>query len=1054
MKIKIAFVMLALVTIVPLAKAGVTGKIAGTVTDAQTGAPLPGVNIFVAGTTLGAASDLHGHYTILNVRPGSYDLSASMMGYGKITVTNVRVNIDQTTTIDFALKSSVILGEEITVVAERPLVEPDVAASKQIITANQFEQLPVVSITDIVGYQAGVTSDLSIRGGRPDQAIFMVDGTVLRDERTNKPITALPLSAIQEVAIQTGGFSAEYNEVRSGVINLVIKEGAAETYSGTATVRYSPPTPKHFGISPFDPNSFWLRPYLDPAVCWTGTNNGAWDSYTQRQYPRFDGWNVVARKTVEDDDPTNDLTPAAAQRIYQWQHRKKGEISAPDQNIDLGFGGPVPVIGKRLGHLRFFASHRRSQEMYLMQLSRAGVYDQSTMLKFTADLTPATKLSVLGLYGELEASSFSTSGGTDYIQDTYDVASTIDRVGFTIPWRIYTNLYWCPTAVYYHTLSTKLTHVLNPTTFFEFQLKRTSKEYHTSHERFRDETKKYEIFPGYFVDEAPFGFLEKPVFGIDGLCMGGPLSVARDFSQFASYSARFDLTNQVNQRNQVKAGLELIYDDFDLKFGMENRALPAGNWWTTSSQQPFRGTAYVQDKIEYQGFIATVGLLASYVNPNGDWYDVDAYSRAFFSNSFQAANEGLFKTKPARSQWFLSPRLGVSHPITVNSKLYFNYGHYRQMPKSESLYRVQRTATNKLDYLGDPTLPLARTVSYELGYDQSLFEAYLLQVSAYYKNIDNQEDWTRYISTDGKVNYLQLTANSYEDIRGFELNLSKMYGTWVTGNFNYEYRVGTAGYFGVKSYYENPSDQREFLRQNPYQEKPVPRPRAKGYIDFHSPVDFGPTWGQHNPLGGWHFNFIGQWTAGQWLTWNPNNIPGIKYNLQWNDFFNVDLKISKMFTFGKLQVKLFMDIFNVFNLKYLSGESFYDADDYNYYMYSLHLPTNQAKSLGTPDAPYPNIPGNDRPGDYRPTGVAYVPIEYRGRIDIINDTGLKGVLYFNAADASYWKYADGQWLLEDKSRVDNVLKNKAYIDMPNQTFFSFLNPRDIFFGLTISFDLK
>jgi hypothetical protein len=234
----------------------------------------------------------------------------------------------------------------------------------------------------------------------------------------------------------------------------------------------------------------------------------------------------------------------------------------------------------------------------------------------------------------------------------------------------------------------------------------------------------------------------------------------------------------------------------------------------------------------------------------------------------------------------------------------------------------------------------------------------------------------------------------------------------------------------------------------------VPRPRAKGYLDFHTPGDFGPGMGNHKPFGGWHFNFIGRWTAGYWLSWNPNNIPGINYNVQWNDFLNIDLKISKSFTFGKFQVKFFMDIFNLFNQKYLSGSSFYDADDYNYYMYSLHLPKDKANALGSPDAPYPNIPGNDKPGDYRPTGVDYVPIEYMGRIDFENSTGLASVIYYNAEDASYWKYSAGQWLLEDKSRVNQVLEDKAYIDMPNQTYFSFLNPRDIFFGLTISFDLK
>jgi outer membrane receptor protein involved in Fe transport len=53
----------------------------------------------------------------------------------------------------------------------------------------------------------------------------MVDGIVLRDQRDNSPITSVPLSSMQEISVQTGGFSAEYNNVRSGVVNVVTKEG-------------------------------------------------------------------------------------------------------------------------------------------------------------------------------------------------------------------------------------------------------------------------------------------------------------------------------------------------------------------------------------------------------------------------------------------------------------------------------------------------------------------------------------------------------------------------------------------------------------------------------------------------------------------------------------------------------------------------------------------------------------------------------------------------------------------------------------------------------------
>jgi len=388
----------------------------------------------------------------------------------------------------------------------------------------------------------------------------------------------------------------------------------------------------------------------------------------------------------------------------------------------------------------------------------------------------------------------------------------------------------------------------------------------------------------------------------------------------------------------------------------------------------------------------------------------------------------------------------VSHPITENSKLYFNYGHYRQLPTSDRLYRVQRAINNKVDYFGDPTIPLAKTISYELGYDHALFKDYLLHLAAYYKDISDQQDWTRYISFDGKVNYYKLTSNSYEDIRGLEVDLTKMWGKWFSGNINYEYRVSTSGYFGVGQYYENPAEQREYLRSNPYQSKPIPRPRFKAYLDFHTPSDLGPDLGGLRPLGGWLFNFLGQWTAGYWGTWNPNNIPGIIYNVQWRDYYNVNLKVSKTLRVGNVDLKFFMDIYNLFNLKYFSDASYIDAHDYNYYMKSLHLPASITDQLG-----YGNIPGNDHPGDYRKEGTYYQPIEWISSISAMTDPDTIPI-YYDAETEKYMQYSNGAWInVTDTDELQKVRDTKAYIDMPNQTFFTFLNPRSIFFGFTINY---
>lgn len=1025
--------------------AGTTGKIAGTVRDGETGEVLPGVNISIMGTMMGAAADMNGYYVILGVPPGEYKLTASMMGYVNYMYTNVRAKIDITTVIDFQMKEAVLEGEEITVVAERPVVEPGVAASQLYVTSEHIEALPVASVAEVVGLQAGVTSGLYIRGSSSDQSIFMVDGIILRDERNNEPITAVPLSAVKEISVQTGGFSAEYNNVRSGVVNVVTREGEKNRYGGVFTFKARPPGPKYFGTSPYDPDSYWLRSYLDPNVCWTGTESGAWDKYQQRQYPKFDGWNIISDRRMKDDDPTNDITPAAAQRIFQWEHRKEGDIDKSDYNMDGGFGGPVPIIGESLGNLRFYTSFLKHRNMYLMELSCDAMTNESYMLRLTSDITPSIKLSLLGLYGETAGTNESRSGGTDMLSGTLDIADQVNQRGFTVPWRIYTNNYWSSTTRYYNTVSAKLRHVISAKTFYEAQIKRTAYKYFTTPGRNRDYSKQEELFDGYWVGEEPLGFQAQADFGITGLAFGGPISTARDYSRISSTSAKLDLVSQINPQNEIKAGAEIVFDDYDMSFGSINTFLPEGNTWTSFERNPFRLTAYLSDKLEYKGFVASLGLIAEYSNPNGDWYDIGIYDSDFLSQNYKEENET--KTNKAASQLVVSPRLAISHPITEYSKLYFNYGHYRQMPTSERQFRIQRAGTNQMDYLGDPTIPLARTVAYELGYDHSLFDNYLFHLAAYYKDISDQEDWTRIVSFDyKKVIYRQLTANSYEDIRGFEADLTKLWGRWFIGNINYEYRVETSGYFGYGEIYENPAEQREYDRNNPQQYKPRPRPRFKSYLDFHTPGDYGTKWAGIHPLGEWHINLISRWTAGYWFEWNPQKKPGIDYNVQWNGDYSFDLKISKLIPLGNFNLKIFADFYNLFNLKQFSRNSFIDIHDYNDYMYSLHLAANITDELD-----YGNIPGDDRPGDVRKEGVEFVPIEWNADLDKVADPNSRAI-YYDASNKKYMQYVSDTWVEVNSSRIDQVLDDKAYIDMPNQTFFTFLNPRSIFWGFTLNYN--
>ncbi len=997
--------------------AGTTGKIAGVVTDAENGAPLPGANVIIEGTTMGAASGINGYYVILNIPPGIYTLKASMMGYSSVAVAQVRVNIDLTTTVDFKMRPQVIMGEEIQVVAERPVVQKDVSASQANLNAREIQSLPVVSVASVVALEAGVRG-LEIRGGSVDQTAFMVNGFTMRDERNNQPYTAVSYTAIDEIQIQTGGFNAEYGNIRAGLINVVTKEGKKDRYHFGMITRYSPPAKKHFGHSPSSPESYWIRPYVDDAVCWTGTKNGAWDEYTQKQYVEFEGWNAVSEKTLKDDDPNNDLTPSAAQQVFLWEHRRKLDITKPDYDVDISFGGPVPFISDPLGNLRFFASYRNSQNMYIVPLSRDAYRDYSGQLKITSDIRHGMKLTIDGLIGQQSGTNDNNSGEPGIFSDSWAIASALSNGPKYIDGRMYGTDYWCPSTVTRNSIGAKFTHVLSPNTFYELTMQRFQSRYDTNPGTPRDTSRIYKFGDNYYVDEAPFGYQPAPSTGIVGLRMGVGMSNSRDSSRVTVYSTRFDITSQINRYNNIKGGFEFVYTDNYVNYASVDIFLPSGRSQSKWHTFPMRAALYLQDKLEFEGMIANVGLRMDYSHAGGEWYAYDDPWNKAFSAKYSMGIDTLLDKKPTKRIVNLSPRLGIAFPITIDSKLYFNYGHFRQLPTPENLYLLRReTATKYVMRIASPNNPLPRTVAYELGYEHNLFNQFLIRLAGYYRDSALQPRAVTYRSDDGTVNYSVNKPYNYQDTRGFELTLRKNRGEWVQGFINYTYEVITSGNFGFAIYSNNPAEMRRIESETwrSYQEKPVPQPYARADLDLFMPPKYGPKFMGFYPLADWRLNILATWRAGRHFTWTGGgSIPGIENNVQWRDYYNVNMKFSRNFRIGSADIQLFVDIFNVFNLKYMTNYGFVDSQDYIAYMKSLHLPAKIGDELG-----YGNIPGNDRPGDYRT--VPYEPYDP-------NDP--------------------------DKERQQRILKTKAYIDMPNQQFFTFLDPRDIFWGVRVSFDIK
>jgi hypothetical protein len=1035
---------------------GTTGKISGFVTDAQTGEKLLSANVLIEGTTTGAATNLEGYYVILNVPPGTYRVTASLLGYQSVTMIDVRVDIDQTTNLDFRLREEMIEGEEVIVVATRPVVQKDVSASRANITAAEVQSLPVAQVASVVGLQAGiqVTSDnkFVIRGGAADQTAFLINGLSLRDGRDNTPYTGISLTSIEDVQVQTGGWNAEYGNIRSGLVNVVTKEGGSNAYTFAMFSRYRPEGPKHFGMHPHDRNSYWIRPYVDPAVAWTGTENGVWDEYTRRQYERFEGWNSVSQKTLLDSDPNNDLTPEAAQRLFLWEHRRVTGITLPDYDVDMSFGGPFPELSS-LGNLRFFASYRQSQSAYLLPLSRDAYREYNGQIKITSDVSQGMKLTIEGLVSRSTGTNDNNAGLPGLFTTASTLAAQMNRVSF-IDTRIFATDYWAPSVIKRNMIGAKLAHVLSSSMYYSASLHRFETEYGTGPGRLRDIRPLNKFGNNYYADEAPFGFQPDVSTGINGMRMGVGMSNSRDSSVVAVYTFRFDMTSQLDRFNEVKAGAEFIYTDNQVNYASVDARLLSGRSRSQWHTFPKQGAIYLQDKLEFEGMIANLGVRLDYSHAGGAWFSgLDRYDIRF-SDARSLGLDSLL-SEPTDHIFTLSPRLGVSFPVTEVSKIYFNYGHFRSLPAPEDLFLIRRFSdTYAITRIADPNKPFPRTIQYELGYEHSLLDEYLLRVAAYYKDVSGESFLVRYTGgPNNAVNYQVSTPNRYRDIRGFEFTAAKNRGQWVQGFINYTYDVRTTGYFGLSQYFENRGQQREFERTNVYQEKPVPQPFARANIDIYSPEDFGPQVLGHHVFGDIRVNLVGSWASGFYFTWTGGGqAAGVENNVQWKDTYNVNMRFSKNFRVGRANLQFFMDVSNLFNFKFMNSLGFVTTQDYEEYIRSLHLPAEIAGDVYTPKFGYLNFAGNDRPGEYRRNGAAFTPMVAVENISNVS-VPAPSAIYFDKATGAYMSYVNGAWAPVDQARLQQVLDDKAYIDMPNQEWFAFLNPRNIFYGIRFSFDI-
>ncbi len=219
--------------------------ISGFVREEASGEPLAYTNVFIKGTSIGAASNIDGYYVLTNVTAGRQEIAVSIIGYEMIT-RKVNVQANQDLRLDFRLKRTVLEGEAVDVFGEaqkmRQLVEPSRISLdlRTLETAPAFVEPDLFRTVQLLpGVQTlnDLSSALYVRGSTPDQNLIMLDGiTVYNPYHLGGIFSTFNTDAIKEADFHAGGFPARYGGRMGAILNVINREGNTEEIQGNANI--------------------------------------------------------------------------------------------------------------------------------------------------------------------------------------------------------------------------------------------------------------------------------------------------------------------------------------------------------------------------------------------------------------------------------------------------------------------------------------------------------------------------------------------------------------------------------------------------------------------------------------------------------------------------------------------------------------------------------------------------------------------------------------------------------------------------------------------------
>ncbi|MFZ0391664.1 MAG: TonB-dependent receptor [Calditrichia bacterium] len=892
--------------------AGNTGKLAGRVVDSQTGDPLIGVNVLVQGTSLGSATDEDGFYYILQVPPGVYSLEFSYIGYHSLVVREVQIKVDLTQRIDVELESDAVEGPTVEVIADQPIVQKDITSTRRAASREEIANTPgFESTTDIFLLQGGSMvdagpqsinlgegsqlqvrdeslKDIHVRGGRGGEILYMVDGVpVTHPIYGGRDVLDLNVVDVQSMELLTGAFSAEYGQAQSGVVNITTRSGSNRVTGG---VEYKTSEIELLDTYNTQYTSFYL---------------GGPEPLTSNLFPNIG-------------------------------------VDLPGKMFFF-LSGNVSMTNTP------YNNHRDRDQFSFMGVDITKKQNNTSNLNGKLNWDLSNKLAmVFSYHGSWKDWSNFNWIWKNYPNNTADYNRSNQNVNFTFKHTLSKSTWYNINLGYLYVDYDGSLNDMRPPDFWQFAKGGNWYDYGTFKEKFNG------------IPDSVRSTITAPQTDVYGfISPRSKESIWRDDITH-TYTFKGDITSQVHPEHLLKSGIEVRYNDLqyiDIQDGghqlsnygrylYENEEFfpaPAGpykefgqNRWVFNAY-PILGGAYLQDKFEKEVMIINAGIRV-------DWFRLGSTVESnSWKNTWESAT-GL-NADWNQMKYKLSPRFGISFPVSEQMVVFFSYGHFNQIPELQYFYRDPYTG----GFTGNPHLDFEQTVLYEFGFTRQLAKNWAIDIKSYTKDISQQVETTRLLGNLGvPVNLYD--NKGYARARGLEFELTKRYSGYTSGKLTYTLQWAN-GY--SSSAFEN---YRRSLTDFPLpiRERPLRwdvRHQLVLQASLNSPEGRAPNLFGWKLPDNWNLTVLSRYTSGQPYTpysLDPAVLQKTENTATGPANFITDLKFQKTFPVTGLDISIFADFFNIFDYKNVQidyGFNTYTGEPFKYGDLDSQLAANGTRRL-------------------------------------------------------------------------------------------------------------